>query len=111
MVSNRRLSRSIHEQQWGAIVRMLSYKAESAGGSVTAVAPHHTSRECSGCGRRRDIALSVRVYRCADCGLVLDRDVNAAKNVLQRAMSPNPGGVPGTRGAPRRAGAVLPASA
>jgi len=111
MVRNRRLARSIHEQQWGAIVSMLSYKAESAGGSVTAVAPHHTSRECSGCGRRRDMALSVRVYRCG-CGLVLDRDVNAARNVLQRGLAASPsGGVPGTCGAPRRAGAVLPASA
>ena len=47
MVRNRRLARVIHEQQWGAIVRMLGYKAESAGGSVTTVAPHHTTRECS----------------------------------------------------------------
>ncbi|MDE2762280.1 MAG: transposase, partial [Gemmatimonadota bacterium] len=111
MVRNRRLARSIHEQQWGAIVRMLSYKAESAGGSVTTVAPHHTSRECSACGRRRDITLAVRVYRCG-CGLVLDRDVNAARNVLQRAMCPNPGGdTPERAEHQRRAGAVLPASA
>ncbi|MDE2762220.1 MAG: transposase [Gemmatimonadota bacterium] len=91
---------------------MLGYKAESAGGSVTTVAPHHTSRECSACGHRRDITLSVRVYRCAACGLVVDRDVNAARNVLQRAMSPNPGGdTPECAEHQRRAGAVLPASA
>ncbi|MDE2764668.1 MAG: zinc ribbon domain-containing protein, partial [Gemmatimonadota bacterium] len=86
-------------------------RAESAGGSVTTVAPHHTSRECSACGRRRDITLAVRVYRCG-CGLVLDRDVNAARNVLQRAMCPNPGGdTPERAEHQRRAGAVLPASA
>ena len=96
MVRNRRLSRSIMEQQWGAFTRMLSYKAESAGGRLVQVPPHHTSRECSECGRRRDIALSVRVYRCNECGLVLDRDVNAARNVLRRATSPPPGGaIPG----------------
>ncbi len=113
MVRNRRLARAIHEQQWGAIVRMLGYKAESAGGSVTTVAPHHTSRECSGCGRRRNMPLAVRVYGCTECGLVLDRDVNAARNVLQRGLTVlNPGGDPPERAEPtRRAGAVLPASA
>ena len=112
MVRNRRLARVIHEQQWGAIVRMLGYKAESAGGSVTTVAPHHTTRECSACGHRRDITLAVHVYRCTVCGLVLDRDVNAARNVLQRAMCPNSGGDPPERAEhQRRAGAVLSASA
>ena len=92
MVRNRHLARSITEQQWGAFTRMLAYKAESAGGRLVKVPPHHTSRECSGCGRRRDLALSVRVYRCAGCGLVLDRDVNAAVNMLQRARGSPPGG-------------------
>lgn len=112
MVKNRHLARAIHEQQWGAIVRMLGYKAESAGGSVTTVAPHHTSRKCSACGHRREVTLAVRIYRCTVCGLVLDRDVNAARNVLQRAMGPNPGGDPPERAEHhRRACAVLPASA
>ena len=69
MVRNPHLARPIHEQQWGTLVRMLTYKAESAGGSVVRVPPHHTSRECSACGRRRDMPLSVRTYRCG-CGLV-----------------------------------------
>ena len=110
MVRNPHLARAIHEQQWGTLVRMLTYKAESAGGSVVRVPPHHTSRECSACGRRRDMPLSVRTYRCS-CGLVLDRDVNAARNVLQRGMSAsNPGGdIPGTRGAGRRAASAASA--
>ena len=92
MVRNRRLARSITEQQWGTLVRMLSYKAESAGGTVVRVDPRNTSRECSGCGRRRDMPLAVRVYRCP-CGLTLDRDINAARNVLQRGREAlNPGG-------------------
>ena len=112
MVRNRHLSRSIMEQQWGAFVWMLGYKAESAGGQLVKVAPHHTSRECSGCGRRRDMPLSARTYRCAACGLVMDRDVNAARNVLQRGLAAlNPGGAsPGTCGT-NESGRCLPASA
>lgn len=101
MVRNRRLARRIHEQQWGHLVRMLGYKAESAGGSVVLVDPRFTSQRCSGCGRRKHIGLSVRVYRCR-CGHEQDRDVNAAANILQRAFGPNPGGaLPGTHGAQR----------
>ena len=111
MVRNRRLARRIHEQQWSRLVRMLSYKAESAGGSVVRVDPKFTSQTCSRCAHRKRIGLSVRVYRCGECGHEQDRDVNAAVNILQRAYGPNPGGaIPGTRGA-TRVGAVLPASA
>ena len=93
MMRNRRLARSISEQQWGVLTAMLAYKAESAGGQFVRVPPHHASRECSGCGTRQDMPLSVRTFRCADCGLVLDRDVNAARNVLQRGLAAlNPGG-------------------
>ena len=109
LVRNRRLSRPIHEQQWGALVSMLSYKAESAGGLVEEVAPHHTSQECSGCGRRQAIGLSVRTYRCG-CGLVMDRDVNAARNVLWRGLTAlNPGGAPpGSAEQADRAGEGVP---
>ncbi|MDE2654062.1 MAG: transposase [Gemmatimonadota bacterium] len=107
MVRNRRLSRSIHEQQWGALIGMLAYKAESAGGRVVRVAPHHTSQECSGCGQRQAVSLSVRVYRCG-CGLVMDRDVNAARNVLQRGVASLPGGAdPGRAEQADQAGEVV----
>ena len=89
MVRNHSLARSILEQQWGRFVQMLTYKAESAGGWVKRVDPRGTSQRCSGCGgvpsEKRD--LSVRVYRCESCGLEMDRDVNAAKNVLQRGLA------------------------
>ncbi|MCE2522710.1 MAG: transposase, partial [Rhodobacteraceae bacterium] len=61
--------------------------AESAGGEVVQVDPRHTSTDCSRCGCRCSMPLSVREYVCNDCGLVLDRDVNAARNILQRGMS------------------------
>lgn len=85
MVRNHSLARSILEQQWGRFVEMLTYKAESAGGWVVAVDPRGTSQRCSECGAEPDekIGLEVRLYRCGACGLVMDRDVNAAKNVLR----------------------------
>ena len=93
------LNRSIHEQSWATLSRLLVEKAERAGRRVDFVAPHHTSQDCSGCGRRVPKTLSVRVHRCPECGLELDRDLNAARNVLRRAYGPPPGGtVPGAAG-------------
>ena len=96
------LNRSIHESSWATLVQMLDDKAARAGGRVDWVAPHHTSQDCSGCGRRVPKKLSVRVHRCGGpngCGLVLDRDVNAAVNVLRRGLSSPPGGTfPGAVG-------------
>ena len=102
MVRNRHLARAIHEQQWGNLVPMLGYKAESAGGQLTKVTPAYTSQTCSSCGWRPDekIGLSVRAFTCGSCGVSLDRDVNAARNILQKGLAAlNPGGAsPGTRG-------------
>ncbi|MCE2391039.1 MAG: transposase [Proteobacteria bacterium] len=93
------LNRSIHEQSWATLSQLLVEKAESAGRRVDFVAPHHTSQDCSGCGRRVPKELSVRTHRCPGCGLELDRDVNAARNVLRRAYGPPPGGTePGVVG-------------
>ncbi|MDE0081061.1 MAG: transposase [Gammaproteobacteria bacterium] len=70
------------------------YKAESAGGRLVWVPARDTSQTCSGCGGRPEtrLTLAMRTFRCADCGLVLDRDVNAAINVRERAIGPLPGG-------------------
>ena len=94
MVRNRRLSRRIMEQRWGRLTRQLGYKAESAGGELVRVPAQHTSQSCSSCGWRSEkpIRLSVRTFRCGRCGLVLDRDVNAAINVRERASGLQPGG-------------------
>ena len=71
------------------------YKAESAGGWVRKVDPRNTSQVCSGCGAMPEqrLTLSDRTYVCLSCGLVLDRDVNAAQNVLQAGLSGLPGGI------------------
>lgn len=79
------LNRSIYEQSWRRIREQLVYKAESAGRKLVFVDPRNTSQLCSGCGARVKKSLEQRTHRC-DCGLVLDRDHNAAINILNRAL-------------------------
>jgi transposase len=50
------------------------------------VNPAYTSQTCSGCGHRQEMPLSVRVYECPVCGLVIDRDHNGSKNILDEAL-------------------------
>ena len=69
---------------WYSFLQILTYKAESAGGRVILVDPKNTSQLCSCCGKLVPKALHVRVHECG-CGLTLDRDVNAARNILARA--------------------------
>jgi putative transposase len=59
-----------------------TYKAESAGRRVVLVNPRNTSKMCSCCGILVEKSLSVRVHSCPVCGLVMDRDQNAAVNIL-----------------------------
>ena len=88
MTKNPKVARSILEQNWGKFATLLSYKAESAGGKVTRVDPKNTSRMCSGCGKiKTDLSLSERVYSCSNCGIQIDRDVNAAINISRIAKS------------------------
>ena len=88
MVKNHKLARSILEQKWGTFIRMLEYKAERAGGRVVKVNPANTSKTCSGCGSVKSVLLlSERVYSCSDCGIEVDRDVNAACNILRLAQA------------------------
>lgn len=78
------LNLSILDAGWATLVRMIDVKAEDAGRLVVKVPPAHTSRDCSACGARKPaLDLRVRVYRCEDCGNVVDRDVNAARNILR----------------------------
>ena len=95
MVRNRRLSRSIVEQQWGYLVHCLTYKAASAGGWVIKVDPRNTTQQCSGCGAmpRDKLGLDQRMYHCYACGMALDRDVNAAVNILHRGMTADSAGM------------------
>ena len=66
---------------------MLSYKAEEAGRVLVKVDPQGTSQRCSGCGELVPKKLSERIHRCSHCGLVLDRDENAARNIKALGQS------------------------
>ena len=87
-VSQKRgLNKSITEQTWGILTTQLSYKAEYAGGEFVRVEPKHTSKTCSDCGVVLTEKLATyRLFVCHACGLVIDRDVNAARNIEARAF-------------------------
>lgn len=81
------LNRSISEQTWGILVSQLAYKAEYAGRELVKVNPAYTSRTCSGCGViLMEKLATYRLFVCQACGLVMDRDRNAAKNIEARAF-------------------------
>ncbi len=76
------LSKQIHDVGWSSFFQILDYKAANAGKELVKVSPNFTSQDCSRCGNRVKKDLSVRVHNCLQCGLILDRDVNAAINIL-----------------------------
>jgi putative transposase len=88
--SKYRLSKSILDAGWGKFLFRTSYKAERAGKTFKQGDPRRTSQECSGCLTLVPKDLSVRIHECPFCGLVLDRDVNAARNILARATIVSP---------------------
>ena len=87
------LNRSILEQSPGLIANQLKYKAEWAGIQLAAVNPRNTSRTCSACRAVNSQKLAeYRLFRCQACGLEMDRDHNAAINILERALTAQQGG-------------------
>lgn len=87
MVKNRHLSKSISDAGWGMFFRILSYKAESAGKKIIEVDPRNTSQICSECGNIVPKKLNNRWHNCPVCGYSAHRDVNAARNILKRAIA------------------------
>jgi len=87
-------NKSILDAGWGTFVSMCQSKAAWAGSvTVLTVNPYNTSQVCSGCGVKGDHKdLSVRVHTCVSCGLVLDRDHNAARNILAKGLTTRSGG-------------------
>lgn len=83
MVRNKHLARSITDASWGKFFEYLGYKAGEAGRKVIKVKPHNTSQICSECGEKVEKTLAERTHHCPYCGLTLDRDENAARNILQ----------------------------
>lgn len=81
MLKQHTLAKSIADAAWSQLVQYTSDKAACAGSRVVLVDPRHTSQDCSSCGHRVKKALADRVHQCPQCGLILDRDVNAALNI------------------------------
>ena len=86
LVKNRRLAKSISDASWGRFLMWMNYYGAIHAIPVIAVEPAFTSQECSACGTRVKKSLSIRTHICSSCGLVLDRDHNAAINILARAL-------------------------
>ena len=87
MVQNHYLSKSISDAGWGNFRLILQSKAANAGKQLTKVDPKYTSQKCSSCDSIVKKSLSVRVHNCPNCGLVLDRDHNAAINIKKAAVA------------------------
>ena len=76
------------EASWGMLMRKLRFKAAEAGTTLILVDPRNTSRTCSMCGNvKSELPLSMRIYHCECCGMVMDRDWNAAINILHRGLN------------------------
>lgn len=81
------ISQGIADVAWGRFVQNTVAKAEEAGRTVVLVNPKNTTQACSGCGSIVPKTLSMRVHDCPHCGLKIDRDLNAAKNILARGLA------------------------
>lgn len=86
MVRNHCLAKSIADASWNQLLQCITYKAAGAGRVAVAVNPRNTSKACSQCGALVKKSLSDRVHSCPHCGLVLDRDHNAAINILSLGL-------------------------
>ncbi|NES04013.1 MAG: IS200/IS605 family element transposase accessory protein TnpB [Okeania sp. SIO2F4] len=86
LARNTKLSKSIYDVAWGAFIEKLKAVAVKRGVHVIKVNPHNTSQNCSNCGHKVPKTLSVRTHSCPKCGTVLDRDENAARNILNKAL-------------------------
>src|SRR5206468_6971437 len=88
MIRNHNLAQAIMDATWGQLQRFSAYKVERRGGRVILVNPNGTSQKCSQCGMvtKEKLDLSVRMFECWSCGLVLDRDHNAALNILKLGL-------------------------
>ena len=85
--SNKNLNRNVMDCSWSRLVSMIVYKAEETGKQVIFVDPRNTTKECSRCGAIIPKELSQRRHICDKCGLEMDRDHNAAINILNRGKS------------------------
>ena len=82
MIKNHKLAKSISDASWSMFRDWVEYFGKVFGKVTIAVPPHYTSQNCSTCGITIKKSLSERTHQCSHCGTVLDRDHNAALNIL-----------------------------
>ena len=89
MVKNKYLSKSISDASWATFFKWCADIAERDGLHFHQVDPKNTSQTCSSCGQKspKKLSLAIRTFRCQFCGTVLDRDHNAAINILFKAAA------------------------
>ena len=89
MVQNKHLSKSISDASWGIFFKWCADIAERDGLHFHQVDPKNTSQTCSSCGKKspKKLSLAIRTFSCQSCGTVLDRDHNAALNILYKAAA------------------------
>jgi putative transposase len=80
------LNISIQDAGWRSFLSILASTAACAGKRVAVVNPADATQQCSGCGEKMPKELSVRTHICTSCGLMLDRDLNAARNIVWRGQ-------------------------
>jgi transposase len=85
MVRNHHLAKSINDAAWSQFLTWVCAYGAMHAIPIVKVAPHYTSQDCSACGTRIKKSLSARTHICTSCGVVLDRDQNAARNILEKA--------------------------
>ena len=78
-----RTAKGVLDASWATFINILSLKAANAGRTVLGVDPKYTSQDCSDCGHRQKVKIG-HAYVCANCGMDMHRDVNAALNILNR---------------------------
>ena len=86
LLQNGNLAKSIADASWRQLRQYTLFKAENAGRTCVEVNPRNTSKQCSRCKQLVAKDLSVRIHACPHCGLTLDRDLNAAINILTLGM-------------------------
>jgi putative transposase len=94
MVKNHKLSKSISDVGWGMFTSALKWQATKRGKHLVEVGRFYpSSKTCNNCGSiKNDLTLSDRTFKCGDCGFELDRDLNAALNILSEGKRLNTAG-------------------
>lgn len=87
MVKNHKLAKSISDASWSMFRQWVEYFGKVFGKVTVAVPPQYTSQNCSNCGKQVVKTLSQRTHHCGHCGTVLDRDHNAALNILAKGLN------------------------